>query len=72
MNKKEILEIRKRAGEKYPRFTKALNRVNRQLLEIKKDCEKYEILEGPGALPFSLLQVMGEMEKILEEGKKTI
>ena len=66
--KEEILEIRKRAGEKYPRFTKALNRVNRQLLEIKKDCEKYEILEGPGALPLSLLQVMGEMEKILEEG----
>ena len=67
--KEEVLEIRKKAGEKYPRFTKALSRVNRQLLEIRKDCEKYEVLEGPGALPLSLLQVMGEMDKILEEGE---
>ena len=65
--KEEVLEIRKKAGEKYPRFTKALSRVNRQLLEIRKDCEKYEVLEGPGALPLSLLQVMGEMDKLLEE-----
>lgn len=44
-----------------------MEKVNRQLLELKKTCEKYEILENPGAVSLGMLQVMGELDKFLEE-----
>lgn len=65
--KEEVLEVRGKIKEKYPGLAKALERVNKQLLEMKKSCEQYEILDGPGPFPLSLLRVMGEMDRIMEE-----
>jgi Rad3-related DNA helicase len=66
--REDVREAKRRAKEKYPRLARALERVNRQLRELQKTCEKYQVLDNPGPLPLSLLQVMGEMDQILEEG----
>lgn len=65
--KEEVLDIKGKVKEKHPGLAKALERVNKQLLEMKKSCDQYEILEGPGVLPLSLLRVMGEIDRIMEE-----
>lgn len=65
--KEDILEVKKRVKNYSQGLSRALEKVNRQLLELKKTCEKYEILENPGAVSLGMLQVMGELDKFLEE-----
>lgn len=65
--KEEVLEAKKLVKSSSPRLARALERVNKQLLELKKECETYTVLENPGTLSLSLLQVMGEIDKLLEE-----
>lgn len=65
--KEDILEVKKKVKNYSPGLSRGLEKVNRQLLELKKTCEKYEILENPGAVSLGMLQVMGELDKFLEE-----
>mgnify|MGYP001053716154 CR=1 FL=1 len=65
--KEDVLEMKKFARPYSPKLSRALERVNKQLLELKKECDTYEVLENPGTLTLSLLNVMGEMDKLLEE-----
>ncbi|MCD8153277.1 MAG: ATP-dependent DNA helicase [Clostridiales bacterium] len=70
--KEDVLETRKLLKGRAPGAVKALSRVNRQLLEMKKTCEDFQILSTPGELPLLLLQVMGEMEKYMEESEEEL
>lgn len=65
--KEDILEVKKKVKNYSPRLARALEKVNKQLLELKKTCEKYQILENTGAVSLGMLQVMGELDKFLEE-----
>lgn len=65
--KEDILEVKKKVKNYSPGLARALEKVNRQLLELKKTCGKYEVLENPGAVSLGMLQVMGELDKFLEE-----
>lgn len=65
--KENVLEARKKVKPYAPALYRALGTVNKQLLELKKDCGRYQVLENPGALPISLLKVQGEMDKLMEE-----
>lgn len=65
--KEEVMEVKKFIKPYSPGLAKALERVNKQLLELKKECESYIVMENPGMLSLSLLTVQGEMDKILEE-----
>lgn len=65
--KEEVMEIRRLVKTVSPSLAKALERVNKQFLELKKECDTYRILENPGALALSLLTVQGELDKFLEE-----
>ncbi|MDO4275344.1 MAG: ATP-dependent DNA helicase [Eubacteriales bacterium] len=65
--KEDVLETKNKVKEVSPRLSRALEKVNKQLLELKKDCDKYVVLDNPGPVTLSLLQVMGEMDKLLEE-----
>lgn len=67
ISKEEVLEVRRKIKPYSRSLTKALERVNRQLLEIRKNCGDCTALENPGLLPISLLNVQGEMDKLLEE-----
>ncbi|MEI3438562.1 MAG: hypothetical protein V8Q83_10505 [Blautia sp.] len=46
--------------------------MNRQLRTLEKECTEYKILPNPGAVSLGMLQVMGEMDKLLEEPWKGI
>ncbi len=65
--KDEVQRIKKLAKPKYTPLFRSLEKVNRQLLALKKQCDGYMVLENPGMLTLSLLQVMGELEKLLED-----
>lgn len=65
--KEDVLETKKKVKPYSARLARALERVNKQLLELKKSCKTYEVQENQGLLPLSLLQVQGEMDKLLEE-----
>lgn len=65
--KEDVLEVKKLVRGFSPGLARALERVNKQLLTLKKECGEYQVLENPGMLPVSLQQVMEEMEHVLEE-----
>ena len=62
--KEEILEA-KRLYRGHERITKKLDRCNRALLALKRECERYRVLpegEGLGALMLGLESLYGELE----------
>lgn len=65
--KEDVMEVKKLVKTHSPKLAKVLEKVNKQLLALKKECDSYQVLENPGLLPLTLLQVQGEMDKILEE-----
>lgn len=65
--KEDVLEVKKKVRNYSPGLARALEKVNKQLLELKKTCETYEVLENQGAVSLGMLQVMGELEKFMEE-----
>lgn len=67
VSRSDVQEAKKLAAGYSKGLVRALEKVNRQLLALEKECEGYKILENPGAVSLSMLQVMGEMDKLLEE-----
>lgn len=65
--KEEVMEVKRKVKEHSPKLARSLERVNKALLTLKKECTDYQILENPGTITLNLLQVMGEMETLLEE-----
>lgn len=64
--KEDILEIKKLVKERSPRLTRCLNRVNRLLLEMKRESGKTEILSDVGPLVMALSDVFSELDKFLD------
>lgn len=67
LSRKSVMETRRFVKSRSPKLFRALGRAGRQLLELKKECEGFMILDNPGSIPLTMLQVQGEMEKLLEE-----
>lgn len=65
--KEDVLKVRQAVKEKAPALARSLGKVNKNLLELKKECVSYKVLPNVGGLVLALLQVMGEMQKIMEE-----
>lgn len=65
--KEDFLKIKNLIKPYNKKLERALERSNRQLLELKRECETYKELESLGGFSISLLNVMGEMENFLEE-----
>ena len=63
--KEEVLKIRKSLKPYGGKVIRELNRLNQFLLELKRECESYEVLESIGNLPVLLMKVMGELESFL-------
>ena len=51
------------------KLARGLERCNRQLLELKRECDGCQVLESVGTLPVSLTNLCGVMEKFLEESR---
>lgn len=67
LSREELLRIKKQMKPLAPKLSRALGRSARQLTELKKECETYQVLPGAGAVVLSMLTAMGEMEAYLEE-----
>ena len=67
--KEDFLEVKRNFQDYIPakKLVRELERCNKTLLELKRECDQYEILETTGNLSLHLLRLMGEMEKFLEE-----
>ena len=65
--KEDVLAARRLAKEVSPRLARALDRCNRVLLEMKRECGGWEILESVAPLVQTVMGVGGELEELLEE-----
>lgn len=73
ISRKTILTLRKKIRKLFPKLARALDKANRQLLELEENLKAagntYQVLDNPGVLPITFLTISGELEEILEEKK---
>lgn len=65
--KEDLLLIRRLVKTDAPKLAKRLEECNKQFLELKKECETYQIQESVSHIALKFMNVMGEMERYLEE-----
>ena len=73
--KEEFLSLKKavreeagaRGGALAGKLIRGLERCNRQLLELKRECDGCQVRESVGMLPIALTGLAGVMEKFLED-----
>lgn len=75
--KEDFLELKKLLKAKAPKAERQLAKSNSHLLELKRECETYRILENVNGLYGQLLNLSGELQEFLEiaddaELKKTV
>ena len=75
--KEDVLEVKRIIKGKSPKLEKQLDRCNKILLEMKRDCEGWQILEDITGLAASVMSVFSEMETFMEdfpefEGRDTV
>lgn len=67
--KEEFLKLKKAVKPYSRKLESLLERGNRQLLEYKRECDSCRTMSSLGSFPISLMNLMGELEKFLEELK---
>ena len=75
--KEDVLEVKRIIKGKSPKLEKQLDKCNKILLEMKRQCEEWEILEDITGLAASVMSVFAEMETFMEdfpefEGRDTV
>lgn len=65
--KEEILEVARTVKGYSPKLYRTLNRCNKLMLEYKRECDTWQVLENIGGLSLQLLNLLGEMENFLEQ-----
>lgn len=65
--KEDFLELRKEIKSVDEKLYRRLGEINRQLLELKRECEYYRIVGSVSHIALKLLNLMAEMERVLEE-----
>ena len=68
--KDDFLAAKKAQNKRSRRLDKAINRCNRELLEIKKETEKCTVITLPSSLMNAFGKCYDELVKFLEENKK--
>jgi Rad3-related DNA helicase len=64
--KEDFLLVKKIIKPMDQKIARLLDRCNKQLLEMKRECESYRILEDVRFFMTSILSLFGEMEKFME------
>lgn len=68
--KEDFLEM-KRIMKSYSKgITKLLDKCNKQLLEMKRECENYVVLDQVGAFYFSLMRLVGIFDELFAKGSE--
>ncbi len=64
--KEDFLLVKKIIKPMDQKIARLLDRCNKELLELKRECESYQILEDVRFFMTSILSLFGEMEKFME------
>lgn len=67
--KEDLLEVRKLVKVEDPKLAKGLSECNQQFLELKRECEHYQILKSVSHIALKLMNVLSKLEDYLEECK---
>ena len=67
--KEDLLEVRKMVKAEDPKLAKGLSECNQQFLELKRECEHYQILKSVSHIALKLMNVLSKLEGYLEECK---
>ena len=67
--KEDLLEVRKLVNAEDPKLAKRLSECNQQFLELKRECEHYQILKSVSHIALKLMNVLSKLEDYLEECK---
>ncbi len=68
--KDKFLEMKRLLGDMDKRLTNAINKCNKELLALKRECETVQVLESIGALELSLSRLYDELTRFLEDREK--
>lgn len=68
--KEDVLKVKRLVKTEDVKLAGRLEDCNKQLLSLKRECEEYQILNSVAHIYLKLLNLMGEMERFLEECKK--
>ena len=66
--KEDFLELKRKLKGRYKKAERCLERCNKYLLRLKKECETYQLHEDVGAFQLQLLSLSTELDRIREEG----
>lgn len=66
--KEDFLELKRKVKGRCKKLERSLEKCNKYLLELKRECVTYRLHEDVGAFALMLLSLMGEIEKVQEEG----
>ena len=69
--KEDILRVRRQVKALDIRLSKRLEECNKQMLELKRECEGITVLSSAAHIYLKLLAVMAELERFLEEYKES-
>ncbi len=67
--KEDFLQMKRSLKGVDEKLARHLDDCNRQLLDLKRDCEDFQVLDSVGNVYLKLLGLMTEMERFLEESK---
>lgn len=67
--KEDLLEVREMVKAEDPKLAKRLSECNQQFLELKRECEHYQILKSVSHIALKLMNVLSKLEDYLEECK---
>ncbi len=65
--KEDFLAVKRLVGAEGKRLCRALERCNRDLLALKRECEEFEEIDSVGALELHLAEYLGECPDFLDE-----
>ena len=65
--KEDFLEKAKIVKEVSPKLSRILKKCNCHLLEYKRECDTYKVMEHIGGFSLQLMSLLGEMEHFLEQ-----
>ena len=65
--KEDVLEAKRQLKPFSKKLERSLEKVNRILLEYKRECETYRILDSAGTLAVALSNLQGEMDSFMEK-----
>ena len=65
--KEDVLEVKKLMKDRDKKLVKSLESVNKLMLEMKRECENYRLVESVSPFAVKLMNLLTQMERYLEE-----